>query len=258
MFYQKMLIEQDKLDKKIRTLQKELKHFPKENLVCTRNGKHYKWYTSDGTHCNYLPKKERAFAEKLALKKLLSLQLEDARNEKDAISAYLNTRTTDESTEQFFRNHPEFQDILSTMYLPVSENLSRWREAPYEQSQIHPAGLVHKSISGHSLRSKSEVFIDTALYTNGIPFRYECALRLGELTLFPDFTIRHPRTGNTYYWEHFGLMDDLAYTKNACAKLQTYTNYGIIPTIHLITTYETREHPFTAEAAEKIVAEYFL
>lgn len=258
MFYQKMLVEQKKLDKKIRTLQKELKQFPKENLICAKNGNHYKWYTSDGTHCSYLSKKKRDLAEKLALKKLFSLQLEDAHNEKDAILAYLNTRTPSSSSEQFFHDHPEFQNILSTMYLPVSERLSRWREEPFEQNQTHPAGLVHKSLSGHTLRSKSEVFIDTALHANGIPFRYECALHLGDLTLFPDFTILHPRTGDTYYWEHFGLMDDPAYAKNACAKLQTYTHYGIIPSIHLITTYETREHPFTAEAAEKIVAEYFL
>lgn len=258
MFYQKMLKEQKKLDTKIRTLKKKIKHFPKEQLICAKNGNHYKWYTSDGKHCTYLPKKKRHVAEQLALKKLLTLQLEDAINEKDAILSYLNTRVTSNSPEQFFTNHPEFQNILSTMYLPVSEKLSQWREEPFQQNQTHPAGLVHKSLSGHTLRSKSEVFIDTALYTNGIPFRYECALYLGDLTLFPDFTIRHPRTGDTYYWEHFGLMDDPVYAKNACAKLQTYTHYGIIPTIHLITTYETREHPLTVGTVEKIVEEYFL
>ena len=53
------------------------------------------------------------------------------------------------------------------------------------------------------------------LHLNAIPYRYECALSLGGVTLFPDFTIRHPGTGALYYWEHFGLMDDPAYAKNA-------------------------------------------
>jgi len=60
-------------------------------------------------------------------------------------------------------------------------------------------------------RYKSEVFIDMALFTNNIPFRYECALELGHSTLYPDFTIRHPKTGEICYWEHFGLMDDPSY-----------------------------------------------
>lgn len=257
MFYQKMLVEQKKLDTKIRSLQKKLKKFPKGNLICAKNGTRYKWYVSDGKQCTYLSKKETSVATQLALKKILTLQLEDAINEKTSIHAYLKTRTPENPTELFFHNNPEFQKILSTMYRPVSAELTAWANESFEKNPIHPDGLVHKSISGNILRSKSEVFIDTALYTSRIPFRYECALHLGELTLFPDFTIRHPRTGKTYYWEHFGLMDDSSYAKNSCAKLQTYTAYGIIPTINLITTYETREHPLTPDAVEKIVKEYF-
>jgi hypothetical protein len=71
--------------------------------------------------------------------------------------------------------------------------------------------------------------IDMVLYVHKIPFRYECALSLGEATLFPDFTIRHPKTGEVFYWEHFGLIDNSEYAKNTYAKLQLYTNYGIIP-----------------------------
>lgn len=72
------------------------------------------------------------------------------------------------------------------------------------------------------------------------------------------FTIRHPKTGEVFYWEHFGLMDNPTYSKNAYSKLQLYTNHGIIPSIQLITTYETKEHPLTAETIEKIVENYFL
>ena len=258
MFYQKMLMEQKKLDKQIRVLQRQLKKFPKENLICAKNGTRFKWYVSDGKHITYLSKSKRSVAEKLALKKLLTLRLEDATNEKKSIHAYLNTRHAPNIIDQFFNDQPEFQRLLAPVYLPVSVDLANWARAPFEQNHNHPTGHVHKSLSGHILRSKSEVFIDTALYSHQIPFRYECALHLGELILFPDFTIRHPLTGKTYYWEHFGLMDDSAYAKNACLKLQTYTSYGIIPTINLITTYETREHPLTTDTVEKIIQEYFL
>ena len=43
---------------------------------------------------------------------------------------------------------------------------------------------MHKGSSGNYVRSKSESMIDMVLYIHKIPFRYECALILGETTLF--------------------------------------------------------------------------
>jgi len=93
---------------------------------------------------------------------------------------------------------------------------------------------------------------------NKISFRYECALHLAETTLFPYFTIRHPETGKIYYWEHFGLMDNLQYRKAAFSKLQLYADHGLIPSIQLITTYETKEHPLGSSTVEQLIPSYFL
>ena len=123
---------------------------------------------------------------------------------------------------------------------------------------MHPEQLSHLSISGHILRSKSEVIIDTALFSNRIPFRYECALSLGFKTFFPDFTIRHPKTKDFFYWEHFGMMDSPAYSQNAFNKLQLYNAHGIIPTINLITTYETKDQPLNSQYVQHLIEHYFL
>ena len=79
---------------------------------------------------------------------------------------------------------------------------------PYEKNPKYPEHLIHKTVSGIYVRSKSESMIALQLYTEKIPFRYECALQLGETTLYPDFTILHPKTGEIFYWEHFGMMDE--------------------------------------------------
>ena len=39
---------------------------PQGKLICAANGKHIKWYCSDGHKSVYLPKKERTLAEQLA------------------------------------------------------------------------------------------------------------------------------------------------------------------------------------------------
>lgn len=100
----------------------------------------------------------------------------------------------------------------------------------------------------HELR-----WLETQIELYQIPSRYEAILQINKTILYPDFTIRHPRTGKYFYWEHFGLMDDPSYAKNASAKHQLYISNGIIPNIQLITTYETKENPLSAEMANKIV-----
>ena len=73
-----------------------------------------------------------------------------------------------------------------------------------------------------------------------------------------DFTIRHPKSGRFFYWEHFGLMTSPSYSQNVFQKLNTYCQNNIIPTINLITTYETREYPLTSQTIENIIQEYFI
>lgn len=250
--------EQMVLDKKICSVKEHLKHLPSGKLICSQNGEYQKWYQSDGHNKTYIPKSNKQLAEKLAIKKYLSLLLEDLENEKKAIQSYLKHSSVHEKSIDLITNHSEYQKLLKPYFSPLSEELSKWINAPYERNQKYSDQLVHKGSSGNYLRSKSESMIDMVLYIHKIPFRYECALSLGEATLFPDFTIRHPKTGEVFYWEHFGLMDNSEYAKNTYAKLQLYTNYGIIPSIQLITTYETKDHPLTADVIEKLVEDYFL
>ena len=259
MFYQKMLTTQEKLDKQIQEIQKQLNLLPPGSLVCTKNGKYFKWFHLLNNERTYLPKKQRSFAIQLALKKLLTLQLRNCKNEKKAVDAYLKYRLPQtDCVDVYLQTHPELQNLLSSHYKPVSKELMEWSFETFEKNTKNSEHLIHKTLSGNIVRSKSESLIDTFLHINKIPFRYECALHLNETTLFPDFTIRHPITGKTYYWEHFGLMDDPVYSHNAYSKLQLYTSHGIIPSFNLITTFETQEHPLTSDTIEKIVHDYFL
>lgn len=253
-----MILESQKLNQQIESLQTQLHKFPKGKLVRTQNRSRCKWYVSDGHNLTYIPKKDQAFAEQLAQKKYLSLLLKDLLQEKTAIDFYLRHHNSGLTQSQKLLTDSKYQKLLAPYFKPKSQELSDWMNAPYESNPKFPHQLYHKTISGKSVRSKSEALIDMLLHINQIPYRYEYALQLGDVTLYPDFTIRHPKTGQTYYWEHFGRMDDPNYSKNVYSKLQIYNSYGIVPTIQLITTYETKEHPLSSEKIEQIVQEYFL
>lgn len=259
MAYEQMLKEKKKLEQKIDLLQQQIKQLPEGKLFCTHNGKYTKWYQSDGKTQIYIPKKERHLAEQLALKKYLSLQLKNLQQEKLAIEYYLRHHDTKaEQAEKSLYNTPAYRELLSPYMKPTSEELCEWGNLHYDKNDNHPENLVHKTVSGIYVRSKSEEMIDMVLYKNKIPFRYECGLQLGDRLLYPDFTIRHPKTGETYYWEHFGLMDDASYSRTAFLKLQHYASNGIIPSIQLITTYETKNNPLNINDIEEIVNHYFL
>lgn len=257
LIYEQILSEYQRLEKQIQNLEEEIRTLPSGNLTCARNGKHYKWYQSEAGANLYIPKANQSLAEQLAFKKYLSLLSEDLSQEKRAIQFYLDHHSNTPKSFKLF-NNPEFKSLLTPHFTPLSQELTDWMNSPYEHNPLHPENLLHKSSSGNLVRSKSEAIIDMLLYMNKIPFRYECVLQLGETTMFPDFTIRHPRTGTVYYWEHFGLMDNPTYSQNAYSKLQLYTSHGIVPSIQLITTYETKENPLCSDTVEKIIAHYFL
>lgn len=258
MFYQKMLARSKELTSQILSIQKEIKKLPVGDLCCNRNGPYVKWYNRSCGKEEYIPKKQQAFAEQLAIRKYKLMQLKELQNEKEAISAYLKCHNKhQEKASELLNENSCYRPLLTTHFDFCSEDADCWVRQPYEKNNAHPENLIHKTIAGYNVRSKSESLIVSTFYANHIPFRYECALCFGEITIFPDFTIMHPYTRKLYYWEHFGMMDDSDYIRKAYKKLQLYTENGIIPSVNLIMTFETLENPLDSEMLEKIVQFYF-
>jgi ATP-dependent DNA helicase RecQ len=70
-------------------------------------------------------------------------------------------------------------------------------------------GRIYQTLSGHMVRSKSEVIIANILFERKIPFEYEAELLVDAEQFSPDFTIKWK--GKTYYWEHLGLLEQEQY-----------------------------------------------
>lgn len=251
-----MCLESKRLDEQINSLHSQIESFPEGKIICTPNGNAFKWYRSDGHKSVYIPKSERNLAEQLAVKKYLQQVEEDCIQEKRAIEFYLRHHCPSK-VEDMLINKPGYKELLSPYFKPQSQQLKDWLTTSFEQNPKYPENKIHKTASGNVVRSKSEALIDMMLYTNKIPFRYECALQVGNFTIYPDFTIMHPKTGKIYYWEHFGKMDDAKYNRNIGERIQTYVNNGIIPTVDLIITYETSDNPLTVEDIENVIKRYF-
>lgn len=254
--YNQILKENQELTKQIHSIQHSLKELPEGNFFSRKNGKYFKWYYNDGTGETILKKCNLSFAKKLALKKYLELTLEELLMKKKATDYYLKHYNCPAKSLDLL-NNPAYQELLSPHFKTPSQKIEEWLAQPFSSNPFHPERLKHPTLSGKMVRSKSEVLIDQTLFLNKIPFRYECKLQLGSKIIYPDFTILHPRSSEIFYWEHFGQMDNPNYRQDAFNKLEMYTSNNIIPTINLITTYETKEHPLTIATVNNLLRQYF-
>ena len=254
-----MNLQLSKLRNEILHLRKKLKTYPKGSLLCVKNGKYIKWFQSNHSAPIYIPKSQRSLAVALAEKKYYTYQLDSLLLQEKTILKYEQLhQEIRHKTEQLLQEDSPFFDLLKEHIFQMPEELQDWMNTDDSRNVKYPQNLVHKTLAGPMVRSKSEDLISNSLFLKQIPYRYECMLEINNIQFFPDFTILHPKTNKIFYWEHFGLMDDPAYCDKAFNKLKIYSLHGIIPSVNLILTFETREHPADMESINKIIDDYFL
>lgn len=259
MFYQKLLRRKNQIESQLIVLEKELEGLPLGELHLRRNGNYIKWYNHRDGRIEYITKKQRGLAEQLAIRKYKTTLMKELQAEKQAIEAYMKCidRNSFEASD-LLMDEFGFKPLLDKYFNSYHYDIEAWVQEPYEKNVTHQEHLIHNTVADFKVRSKSESLIVSALYQNHIPFRYECALHLGEIVVYPDFTILHPITKRIYYYEHFGMMDNSEYAHAAYRKLELYSEHGIVPTINLLTTFETKNHPLDYGVIDKLISDYFL
>lgn len=252
-----MLAEQQRIQKEKERIQKQIFKLPAGTIFCFQNGSSVKWYKKDGKQRQYLPKSKRKYAEQLAVKKYLLLRMKELIQEERAVGSYISHHRESVSEQMLAPDSP-YSELLAPYFQPESSDLQSWMESPYEQNKKYPEQKIYGTSAGIHVRSKSESMIVYLLHDYKIPFRYESELELGQVTVYPDFTIRHPKTGKLFLWEHLGMVDETAYRRNALSKLQLYMEHGWIPSVNLILTFETKEYPLDMAYVEGLIKEYFV
>ncbi len=257
MMYDKMLLEKQRLEKEIRYMERKLKTLPEGRLVCAGTKDYPQYYQCIGSKKIYITKQNYAVAEQLALKKYLTLRIRDFRRKLKGVCAYLKANNPDlDTASKLLHSTSKCGRLLESYYRPENAELAQWTRDTYLQNKKYPDQLKHDTVIGLKVRSKSEAMIVRELVECKIPFHYEEELEIEGVRLYPDFTLRHPQTGERIYWEHFGRLDDARYQKNLCQKLQLYMQSGIFPSDQLIVTWETRDTPLTLSEIHYKIQKY--
>jgi exodeoxyribonuclease V alpha subunit len=95
----------------------------------------------------------------------------------------------------------------------INASLFSFRSVPTEMGKMHEwyeEGKIHHTLADIMVRSKSEVIIANMFAEREIPFQYEVPLYAPDGTFYlPDFTITW--SGESWYWEHLGLLSQDGY-----------------------------------------------
>ncbi len=249
----------NQLNIRIKEIQQSLSCLPEGVLHISHQGNQYYYrHKLPGGTIRYIPKKNISLARDLAYRKYLELQLEELQNCIRAMQSFqCSTEQSRGKAIQYLADNEGVGRLLRECFPIETAPLSEWASRPPCISAPQQERRIFTCRSGHTVRSKSEVMIDDALYTAKIPFRYEDPLTLGNHVLHPDFTIRHPISGAYILWEHFGLMDVPKYIRSATEKTALYACHGYTPFHNLILTYETDNHPLTYSQIDLMLFYYF-
>lgn len=150
-----------------------------------------------------------------------------------------------------------FTDLFRDVYKGEPNGPDLRPQIVQSGDKFYEEKLIHKTVRGELVRSKSEVIIANALYYNGLDYEYEPELVLEGRVKRPDFKIEDYDTGVVWYWEHCGMMTDGTYRQRWEDKKKFYEKNGIVEGKNLIVTEDDASGGLDAANIQQIIENTF-
>jgi len=206
---------------------------------------------------NYIRKTEVELVKKLAQKDYDSKVYQSAVQEIEAIESCLCKFPAKEAEEIYALLREERKQFICPIEVPTEDFVKMWQSQSYEGKGFEEDVPEIYTAKGERVRSKSEMMIADMFEREGIPYRYECPLKLkGIGVVYPDFTMLHKETKKEIYLEHFGMMDNPEYLEKALQKIELYEQNGIYPGDRLLITHETKKTPLHRKTVSRMIERF--
>ncbi len=249
------------IKKVIHNLEQSIKQAPMGYIICRKTRGITRFFkTQDNKPLEYLGKDKIAQVKALAQKRYNETLLESLKEEYNVAEKALLTLKNSKKHKDLENFSKELKQFITLNPITNEGYIHEWsrtnnQELPVEYTYREP----YQTLKGDIVKSKSEILIADRLYTAKIPYIYEKPLELnGGITYrLPDFTILHPYTLETYYWEHLGRMHDEEYRQKTKNKIELYALNGIIQGTNLIITFETTTSQLNTWYVDKLIEQYF-
>ena len=248
----------DLIRKTISEVEKKIAQLPVGWVNIRRVRERVYYYYSDGnTDDKYLTKDDATLISELLQKRYLKDVLKSLKSELAALEK-MQEIYPETLSEDIYDNLPEARKTgVEPIILGDGPDVRTWMNELYVRKSFKKGAPVFKTLKGDRVRSKSEMIIADRLYVNGIPYKYECPLKVGGKIIHPDFSIMRMSDHKIIYHEHCGKMDGKEYFNDLVDRINLYNQSGILQGNRLTFTFETSDTPFDVRVIDRLINEYF-
>lgn len=249
------------LNKMINQINNKLMHLPAGRLRINRRSYGIYYYlVDDNTDLNGRPlgDPDQQLINVLIQKQYLLKVLKNAEHERDYLEKLILGYPAELPEDVYGKLCQERKDRVKPIVTPDEEFIKEWQERPFKTKGIRDGEVRYTTMKGEEVRSKSEKIIADYLYTNNIPYKYECPLKLPGGIIHPDFTILRLSDRKEIYHEHCGRMDKSDYTSDMPRRFNLYVAGGILPGDRLYMSFESNDYPLDINVIDKIAKNCFL
>lgn len=241
-------------------ISKILEHAAEGHLNVQRNGGSWVYRCNSKNERAYLGSNRREEIKRLEEKYYYENILAAANQNYEVLGRIIkNLKRVEDSDSVFLRIPPQKRHLIQPYVFVKDEAVIRRFENGSVRGRLDKSSNV--TLKGENVRSKSELIIADRMKNAGVLYEYEPPTMLDEERLelwHPDFMCLNSRTGETLYWEHFGMIDNSDYRKGFLYKIERYAEAGIFLGEKLIITMESAEHPLSTEYVDLLIKKYLL
>ncbi len=238
--------------------EKQADRLPDGKIRIIRHGEHlyyYKINDSKDTNGIILKGDEIGTVKDLAQKTYCKSILRTAYKEQRLLKRIMENYP-DPIVEEIYNGlSKERQQLITPVKLTDEEYVEQWTSKKFKTKGIREGVPFFTTDKGEKVRSKSEQIIANRLLREGIPYKYECPLLIGDAIFHPDFTILRMSDRQEIYYEHCGMMDKADYADDTVNRINKYIKNNILLGDRLFLTYETKDTPLDLDLLD-IMIEY--
>ena len=256
---QKVLNERYEIITRLSAIAEEkVNHFPDGRIKVKRRKNGVYYYLTNAEYEDRLLKSSEIDLAKDLMQKSYFKKVIKASNEETQFLKYVIDNYPKFQAEDIYSQLSEDRKNLVKPITPTDEQfITNWQNQPYTPKPFKKEDPFFVTLRGERVRSKSEVIIADRLLANGIPYKYECPILVGNEIIHPDFSVLRIRDRKILYLEHNGKVGDQQYADDMVDRINKYEAAGIHQGDRLFLTYETANRPLDVRVLDIIINDLF-
>ena len=248
----------DQIKKYISVLERKINGAPQGRISIKHiNNRTYYYLVSPGANEKVLGKNDSKLIEELIQKEYLKKSLKALKRELSILDRANKHYPKLVAEDIYDKLSADRKKYVTPVVLTDEQYVSAWQNQPYKPGFIPKDFPYYLTMRGERVRSKSEMIIADRLYLNGVPYKYECPIKVGNEIIHPDFTILRISDRKILYLEHCGMLDDPKYADDMVRRASLFALEGIIMGDRLFYTVESSQNPLDVRVLDVMIQNQF-